>query len=898
MTLANQPKLEIGSGSAHDGDPFTTGKNAAVQAISTIHSCPVVAVVVFASVKYDLKEVLQGIRSIIPDALLFGCTTAGEICNGTFHESVVVTVLASPYMKVSCGLGKDVSKNRQAALDDVFNAPGIHPYFHDVENWRNLTLRGNSAFAILFSPGNTRLTSSQSYDVLEAIKLKSLGRLPVFGGSTADDWGMEANYILCGEEVFPDSMFLAIFETQLQFGIAMDHGFLPTSHKATVTRAEGHEVLELDGIPANYAYSRMVGSTLTALEGKHLTLTTGHTMGTADPMEQYNINVASYFTPCGGIRFTQPVTAGTVLTLMEPNSEQMLLAGKEALRKAMIRGGVTDPALSLVAYCALRPPIIGERSQDEIRGMTEFLAGSPLVGFCSFGEQGVGDDGTIRHNNAVTSVLVLGNELSPTACVYLENEKMRRTLEQQALALSHTNKELQNAHDELEARVKERTSELSAANELLRHEITERKRAEETLRNSQSMLARTEKIAHIGSWAWERTTGKVTWSDEMFQILRRDPAEGAPSFAEQYKMFHTEDMGKLIRLVEIALSDGTPYELEMRAIYPDGEIRICLATCFTESDSDGRVIRLFGSTQDITERKQVELRLKQHAMVFENSQEGIVITDAQARVIDANAAFERITEYDLDEIRGENLRFLQSGRHDRSYYLNMWNSIEETGGWQGEIWNRRKGGEIYLEWISICAIKNEKDEIVAYTGTSVDINRMNHVQCEIEYLAHYDALTGLPNRLLLMSRLGHALDRVKRGGSGAVLFIDLDRFKPVNDTFGHKLGDELLQAVSERLRDRLRDADTLARLGGDEFVIILEDVQATESIEIVAQEVIRQLKTPFDLSEGRTVNIGGSVGIALFPKDGTDVTQLIDRADQALYAAKNAGKGVYRFFCA
>jgi PAS domain S-box-containing protein len=494
----NHPKLEIGYGTAHGRDSFSAGRNAAAKAIAMIHVNPVVAVMVFASVQYDLNDVLHGIRIEIPGVPVFGCTTASEICNRSLNETVVVIMIASAYMKVSCGLGRGVSDNWQKALDDTINTPGIHSYFNDGAYWQELTLRGKSAFAILFSPGNTRYHTSQSYEILEAIKQKSLGRLQVFGGSTADGWRMESNSVFLGDESFPDSMLLAVFETQLQFGIAMDHGFMPTKHSTTVTRVEGHEVLELDGIPAADVYSRIVGSSRAELEGKHLTMTTGHTMGISDTMGQFSINVASFFTPRGGINFTQPVTSSTVLTLMEPDPINMPYSGKEALRKAIMRGSISSPGIALVAYCALRPRIIGKQSQKEIQIMSEMLSGSPLVGFCSFGEQGVADDGTIRHNNAVISVLVLGKDLSPNASVAIENEKLHKKLEIQTITLSKTNQELraeiverkrvegilQESQIQLETRVNERTAGLSAANDRLRHEIAERKRVEEKLRQS------------------------------------------------------------------------------------------------------------------------------------------------------------------------------------------------------------------------------------------------------------------------------------------------------------------------------------------------------------------------------------------------------------------------------
>lgn len=306
---------------------------------------------------------------------------------------------------------------------------------------------------------------------------------------------------------------------------------------------------------------------------------------------------------------------------------------------------------------------------------------------------------------------------------------------------------------------------------------------------------------------------------------------------------------------------------------------------------------VIGLILDVTDRKRSEQRLRQQAMVFNSIQEGIVITDPQCRVIDVNPAFECITEYSLDEIRGENMRFIQSGRQERSFYVNLWQCVLTTGNWQGEIWNRRKSGDIYLDWISISAVRDEAGHIANYVGTFVDISRMKHAQSEIERLAHHDGLTNLPNRSLLISRLQQAIDRGTRYRSlGAVLFVDLDQFKPVNDTLGHLAGDELLQKVASRLTGRLRGMDIVARLGGDEFVIVLEDIASPDAAAMLAQEVIRQLQTPFPLSCGAQARIGASVGIALFPQDGVTPTQLIERSDQALYVSKRGGRGIYRFF--
>jgi PAS domain S-box-containing protein len=666
MDYISQPKLEIGYGAAHEENPFSAGMNAADQAIKMIHASPTVAVVVFASVQYDLKEVLRGVRCAVPNALLFGCTTACEILNGPLHGGIVVTVLASSHMKVSFGLGRNVSENWQIALHDAINAPAIHPYFHDIKYWQDLTLKGKSAFAVLFSPGNTSHSSSQSYEILEAIKLKSLGRLPVFGGSTADDWSMETNYVLLDGEAFPDSMLLAVFETQLQFGIAMDHGFMPTIHQTTVTRAEGHEVLELDGEPAADIYARIVGSTRAALEGKHLAMTTGNTMGTADTMGQYSINVASFITPNGGIYFTQPVTASTVLTLMEPDSENMLFSGQEALRKAILRGGITGPALTLVAYSTLRPRIAGNQSYDEISVMAEMLAGSPLVGFCSFGEQGVADDGTVRHNSGVISVLVLGRDLSPNARVALENEKLRETLELQAIILSETNQELLTevaerkriestlleAHDKLETRVKERTAELARSNEQLLSDIAERKKAEEDLWKSENILLKIfdsipellsviDRDLRIVRSNWhggyeyvpEELRNKSLYCYEAYYPGQNKPCENCHTI----EVFRT----------------GKPAAMEK--INP--QIGIVEMHAYPVLDDAGNVIMAIEHVRDITERKKMEMAVQESEELFRtlcnSAPIGIFRADCDGNIIYINPHWEKISGLLANESLGK-----------------------------------------------------------------------------------------------------------------------------------------------------------------------------------------------------------------------------------------------------
>jgi diguanylate cyclase (GGDEF)-like protein/PAS domain S-box-containing protein len=324
---------------------------------------------------------------------------------------------------------------------------------------------------------------------------------------------------------------------------------------------------------------------------------------------------------------------------------------------------------------------------------------------------------------------------------------------------------------------------------------------------------------------------------------------------------------------------------------------IWISACsMPERGPDGGTV-WHGFARDITGSRRNDEERRLAAAVFANTQEGIVITDPEGRILAVNPSVVGITGYSREELVGNTMRQLQSGRHDRAFYDALWQAVRTNGYWQGEIWNRRKNGEVYPELLTISTVRDEKGEISNYVGSFSDITLWKRSQERLEHLAHHDPLTGLPNRLMLHSRLEHAISRARRDqGQGAVLFLDLDRFKQVNDSFGHPAGDALLIAVAKRLRERLRDTDTLARLGGDEFVIVLESLAERAQAEALAQELIARLSEPFDLPGGHIARIGGSIGIALFPADGTTPDELVQRADVALYQSKQSGRGTYRFF--
>ncbi|MBF0178789.1 MAG: EAL domain-containing protein [Magnetococcales bacterium] len=303
--------------------------------------------------------------------------------------------------------------------------------------------------------------------------------------------------------------------------------------------------------------------------------------------------------------------------------------------------------------------------------------------------------------------------------------------------------------------------------------------------------------------------------------------------------------------------------------------------------------RLFA---EIDERIRAEQGLVLAAKVFETAAEGIVITDAQVRIIKVNEAFTAISGYSAEELFGTNPKRMQSGRHDAEFYKAMWKGIRETGSWSGEIWNRRKNGEVFPQRLSISTVWNSRDELTHYVGIFADITHLKETERRLERMAYFDALTQLPNRLLFRDRLQHELDKKTRHDfQVAVLFIDLDRFKHVNDSLGHSAGDQLLVEVAERIRKCLRKYDTAARLGGDEFAAIITGLKSGRDAAPVARKIIESLKNSFMLS-GHEVFIGGSIGISIFPVDGEDFETLTKHADIAMYKAKESGRGVFKFF--
>jgi diguanylate cyclase (GGDEF)-like protein/PAS domain S-box-containing protein len=303
-----------------------------------------------------------------------------------------------------------------------------------------------------------------------------------------------------------------------------------------------------------------------------------------------------------------------------------------------------------------------------------------------------------------------------------------------------------------------------------------------------------------------------------------------------------------------------------------------------------------GVAHDLTEQRQIDDQRRQAAAVFEHAAEGMMITDANGTIEAVNSAFADLTGYARDEVVGRNVAFLKSGRHKPSYYATIWQSIRETGAWRGEIWNRRKSGQIHAVWLSISALKDTHNELRHFLAVYADISPLKNNEQRFAYLAHHDPLTGLANRLLFSARFEQAVRRrPRRGGTLALLFLDLNRFKQVNDTLGHAAGDMLVADVAKRITAVVRPEDTVARLGGDEFAILLEQLSAPRDAAFVARKVLTVFSYPFRV-DGQELGINVSIGISLFPRDGRSLDDLLRSADRAMYRAKQQAGNRLRIF--
>ncbi|WP_190294571.1 bifunctional diguanylate cyclase/phosphodiesterase [Pseudomonas caricapapayae] len=418
-------------------------------------------------------------------------------------------------------------------------------------------------------------------------------------------------------------------------------------------------------------------------------------------------------------------------------------------------------------------------------------------------------------------------------------------------------------------------------------DITQLKQAQKQLQLSEEKFAKAFHASPDGLAITRQQDGMLLEVNEGFCRIT--------GYSEQHCLEHSTfdlgiwvDLSERSRLIEQLKRHGSVRDFKARLRNADGSIRLC------ELSSQPLVITgddcLLTIARDITESRQMQEKLHLAATVFESTAEGVLITDTDQRINAVNRAFTEITGYSEAEAIGQTPRLLASGQHDSAFYASMWHQLAAEGHWQGEISNRRKDGELYPSWLTINAVRNKANRTTHFVAVFADISSLKHAQARLDYQAHHDPLTGLPNRTLFESRLQSALLHSEESGSlGAVLFLDLDRFKHINDSLGHPVGDLLLKGIAHRLKETLRDVDTVARLGGDEFIVLLPGLLQPSDAQSIANKLLACFNTPFEAGE-HELYISPSIGSCVFPTDGNDVATLVKNADAAMYRSKAKGR--------
>ncbi|TDX98175.1 bifunctional diguanylate cyclase/phosphodiesterase [Thiohalophilus thiocyanatoxydans] len=383
-------------------------------------------------------------------------------------------------------------------------------------------------------------------------------------------------------------------------------------------------------------------------------------------------------------------------------------------------------------------------------------------------------------------------------------------------------------------------------------------------------------------------------SDAISSLLGIDPESVHLDASPVFESIHPDDLARINISIKTSASELSIWRNEWRSIDKNGNIRWFNANATPDKQSDGSVL-WHGFLTDVTERKAQESKVRLSAHVFENSREGIVITDKNNNIIMVNKAFTSITGYPEEEVLGITPNVLSSGQHKSDFYHNMWETISSQGYWEGEIWNRRKDGSIYPEWLSIIQTHDPEYNATVYIGIFEDITQRKEYEQHIQWLAHYDPLTKLPNRVLLSEHVEYAISQAQRQNKKiAILYCDLDNFKNINDSLGHKVGDLLLTEVAQRLSSLLRNQDTISRQGGDEFIILLPDTNADGSAH-VAEKIQTEISKPYNINNYEmTATL--STGITIYPDDGDDFDTLSRYADIAMYHAKRLGGNNYFFY--
>lgn len=426
-------------------------------------------------------------------------------------------------------------------------------------------------------------------------------------------------------------------------------------------------------------------------------------------------------------------------------------------------------------------------------------------------------------------------------------------------------------------------------------DITNIKNLLSSLKESQENLKEAQKLANIGHWELNLVDNSLYWSDEVYRIFGLEPQEFGATYESFLKHIHPDDHDLVNNAYRDSVVSKSSYYIVHRVLTKQNELKYVEERCSHKIDAQGNVVKSIGTVHDITQRVIHEKELELASNVFKYSTESIVITDADNKIISINSAYEKLTQYSLEELVGKDPRILSSGWGDNTFYEKMWQEIVTQGLWQGEIWDRKKDGTLYAAYQSIIAVRDKEGKIINYIAIAHDVTDAKNREKIIRELAYYDFLTKLPNRKLFEQEVDTYIKSSHYNDKKfAILFLDLDNFKWVNDSLGHRFGDKVLVEVSQRISRTLPEDAIFSRLGGDEFVLLIP-YEDTLNISQFATVIIDSVKDTI-MMDKKEINVGWSIGISLFPENGTTYSLLLQNADIAMYDAKAKGKNNFKFF--
>jgi diguanylate cyclase (GGDEF)-like protein/PAS domain S-box-containing protein len=425
-------------------------------------------------------------------------------------------------------------------------------------------------------------------------------------------------------------------------------------------------------------------------------------------------------------------------------------------------------------------------------------------------------------------------------------------------------------------------------------ELRRRHALDVALRASDAAMKAAQQLAHIGSWRLNLDTLTGHWSDEMYRVMGVPLGSAVPQFDEFLELIHPADR----HIVQASADSGTEWTGEVRTNPHKGPLRYLHTRSTLMRNAAGEPAALIGTLQDVTERRVAQEKLRLSARVFEQTGDGIIVSDSDNMIVAVNAAFERITGFAEAEVLQHHQRTLHAGLNDDAFLKALWQTVLREGQWRGEIWGRRKNGDVFPQWLVLSAICDQHGRTDGYVGVFTDLSEIRDATEQLQFLNNHDPLTRLPNRALLNDRLQQAIEAARpERRQLAILLLNIDRLKRVNEGIGHDAGDLLLREVGLRLQSKLQPGDTLARLGSDEFVLLLTHIDDTDDVNARAQQMLELVAQPFAI-DGHELTVTASVGIALYPDDGIEAGELIKNADAALTHVKEGGRNSFRYFTA